>query len=134
MLQRQPATSIAANDPGQEEATSARKEPGRSRGTARRFTLQEKLDIVREAKAPGMRAAFVARRHGIAVNQLYYWRKVYGDLLPDRGDELLTPEQRQIADLRMQVQRLETLLGQRTFEMALLQERLAALGHANAEK
>ena len=106
--------------------------PGRTR-KRRVFTLQEKLDIVREAKVPGVRATHVARRHGIAVNQLYYWRKVYGDLLPDPGAQAFTPEQRQIADLRMQVQKLETLLGQRTFEMILLQERLAALGRSSDE-
>jgi len=108
--------------------------PSSNKASSRRsFTLQEKLDIVREAKVPGVRATYVARRHRIAVSQLYYWRKVYGDLLPDPG-EGLTPEQRQIADLRLQVQRLETLLGQRTFEMALLQERLAALGKSNGER
>jgi len=99
----------------------------------RTFTLQEKLDIVREAKAPGVRATHVARRHGIAVNQLYYWRKVYGDLLPEPGAQAFTPEQRQVADLRIQVRKLETLLGQRTFEMVLLQERLAALARSRDE-
>ena len=127
MLERQTAPSTATDDPGPETT-------GRSRGATRKFTLQEKLAIVREAKVPGVRAAFVARRFGIALNQLYYWRKVYGDLLPDHADTTLTPEQRQIADLRVQVQKLETLLGQRTFEMVLLQERLAAFAAANAKK
>jgi transposase len=129
MLQPQTAVSIAANDPGP-EAPRERKE---ANGTAKRrsFTLQEKLNIVREAMMPGVRATYVARRHGIAVNQLYYWRKVYADLLPDPAEPNLTPEERQIADLRVQVQKLETLLGQRTFEMILLQERLAALNKSN---
>jgi transposase len=124
MLQPQTAGSLAAND----EAPAERNETAPARAGKRRlFTLQEKLDIVREATVPGVRATYVARRHGIAVNQLYYWRKVYGDLLPEHGEKILTPEERQIADLRVQVQKLETLLGQRTFEMVLLQERLAAL-------
>ena len=133
MLQPQPSAPTAANDEAHEAAL--RKETASAAPPRRRtFTLQEKLDIVREAKAPGVRATHVARRHGIAVNQLYYWRKVYGNLLPDLGDKAFTPEQRQIADLRLQVQRLETLLGQRTFEMVLLQERLAALSHSDAKK
>lgn len=133
MLQRQPAEPIAANDPAEDLPPEQK---GRAdRPPTRKFTLQEKLEIVREASAPGVRVTYVARRHGIAVNQLYYWRKVYSGFLPDDGDRSLTPEQRQIADLRMQVQKLETLLGQRTFEMVLLQERLAAVATgSNAKK
>jgi len=43
--------------------------------TQRRFTLSEKLAIVRESMAPGITASHVARRHGVALNLLYYWRK-----------------------------------------------------------
>jgi transposase len=106
--------------------------PARTR-KRRAFTLQEKLDIVRQATAPGVRATHVARRHGIAVNQLYYWRKLYRHLLPDQEGQVLTTQERQIADLRIQVQKLETLLGRKTFEMILLQERLAALTRSNDE-
>jgi transposase-like protein len=49
--------------------------------THRRFTLSEKIAIVRESMAPGVSASFVARRHGIAVNVLYYWRKAYKDVI-----------------------------------------------------
>lgn len=134
MFQPQPAASIAANDPGHEAPLDRNEVASARAGKRRSFTLQEKLDIVREAKAPGVRATYVARLHGIAVNQLYYWRKIYCGLLPEHGEPNLTPEQRQVADLRVQVQKLETLLGQRTFEMALLQERLAALARSNGEK
>jgi transposase len=127
MLQPESAAPVAANDAGHEAPLERNEGASTSASKRRMFTLQEKLDIVREAKTPGIRATHVARQHGIAVNQLYFWRKVYGDLLPDHGEPTFTPEQRQIADLRVQVQRLETLLGQRTFEMVLLQERLAAL-------
>jgi transposase-like protein len=41
----------------------------------------EKLAIVRESMAPGASAARVARRHQVSPNVLYYWRKVYRDLL-----------------------------------------------------
>ena len=51
------------------------KDPESTR-THRRFSLSEKIAIVRESFSPGITASHVARRHGIAVNVLYYWRKV----------------------------------------------------------
>lgn len=102
----------------------------KSRTGPRRFSLTEKIAIVRESLAPGVAATHVARRHGIAVNLLYYWRKAYRDvaetdltrLPPDaaRHDEL--------ADLKLQVRNLERLLGQRTLEIALLKARLEIEG------
>ena len=94
--------------------------------THRRFTLSEKIAIVRESLAPGVSASFVARRHGIAVNVLYYWRKAYKDLL---GTDLTRVDgaaaaDPQLEDLRLQVRNLERLLGQRTLEIALLREQL----------
>ncbi len=94
--------------------------------THRRFTLSEKIAIVRESRAPGVSASHVARRHRIAVNVLYYWRKAYKDLL---GTDLTKVESgpasdQQLEDLRLQVRNLERLLGQRTLEIALLKEKL----------
>ena len=94
--------------------------------TRRRFTLTEKIAIVRESLAPGVSASYVARRHRIAVNVLYYWRKAYRDVLHtdltrlEPGDA----DSPQIEDLRLQVRNLERLLGQRTLEIALLREKL----------
>ena len=93
--------------------------------TVRRLTLSEKIAIVRESMAPGVVAAHIARRHGIALNVLYYWRKVYRDVattdLTEGPDEAVESE---LADLRLQVRNLERLLGQRTLEIALLKARL----------
>jgi transposase len=94
--------------------------------TQRRFTLSEKIAIVRESRSPGVSATHVARRHKIAVNVLYYWRKAYKDVI---DTDLTKVEggaaaEREIADLRLQVRNLERLLGQRTLEIALLRERL----------
>ena len=96
------------------------------RGPQRRFTLGEKIAIVRESNAPGMSAAYVARLHGIAVNVLYYWRKAYGEVALT---DLTTMESRgtmakEIEDLHLQIRNLERLLGKRTLEVALLRERL----------
>jgi transposase len=103
----------------------------RARGSRR--SLSEKVTIVRESMLPGMTAAHVAKKHQVALNVLYYWRKVYRDLvnmdlskatpLPDKGKD--------VADLEVQVRSLERLLGQRTLELALLREKLRMLGHSD---
>ena len=101
------------------------KEPARPR-THRRFSLSEKIAIVRESLSPGVTASHVARRHGIAVNVLYYWRKVYREVADTDLTRVETAEatHNELADLRLQVRNLERLLGQRTLEIALLKERL----------
>jgi transposase len=92
---------------------------------ARRRTLSEKISIVRESLAPGVVAAHVARRHGIALNVLYYWRKVYSDVITtDLTGGSTESSQGELADLRLQIRNLERLLGQRTLEIALLKARL----------
>jgi transposase len=94
--------------------------------THRRFTLSEKIAIVRESLAPGVSASYVARRHRIAVNVLYYWRKAYRDVI-DTDLTRAAPgpsKDQQVDDLRLQVRNLERLLGQRTLEIALLREKL----------
>jgi len=92
-----------------------------------RRSILEKIAIVRESLTPGMSAAHVAKRHGIALNVLYYWRKVYREIammdLTGPGGAS-AGEHAEIADLRLQVRNLERLLGQRTLEIALLKEKL----------
>jgi transposase len=94
--------------------------------TQRRFTLSEKMAIVRESLMPGVSATHVARRHKIAVNVLYYWRKAYKEVLDIDLTKLEdgAAQQKEIADLMLQVRNLERLLGQRTLEVALLRQRL----------
>ena len=92
----------------------------------RPFSLSEKIAIVRETLAPGVTSAEVARRHGIHLNLLYYWRRVYRDLAAAdlEAAQAATPDEQRLADLRLQVRNLERLLGQRTLEVALLREQL----------
>ena len=53
----------------------------------RRWSLEEKTQIVTESLAPGAVGSVVARRHGVHPNQLYGWRRevraTMGDSLPD---------------------------------------------------
>ncbi len=93
-----------------------------SKGGRYRRSLSEKIAIVRESMAPGAATAAVARRHQISVNVLYYWRKVYRELLD--ADLSGVARGGDVSDLELQVRNLERLLGQRTLEVALLRERL----------
>ena len=43
----------------------------------RRWSAEEKAAIVQQTYAPGMSVSLVARRHGIAPNQLFTWRQLY---------------------------------------------------------
>ena len=49
----------------------------------RRWSAEEKATIVQETLqetyAPGMSVSLVARRHGIAPNQLFRWRRLYAE-------------------------------------------------------
>src|SRR6516164_4858638 len=42
----------------------------------RRWSAEEKAAIVQETYAPGMSVSLVARRHGVAPNQLFRWRRL----------------------------------------------------------
>ena len=86
--------------------------------------------MVREAMRPDVVVKDVAKKHGITPRTLYWWRKMYSDVSPE---ELLADEDPRVAELRLQVQKLEAILGQRTYEIALLKERLGQLdGRENA--
>lgn len=42
----------------------------------RRFTAEQKLEILREAEQPGVSISEVCRRHGLAPSVFYRWRAV----------------------------------------------------------
>jgi transposase len=43
----------------------------------RRWSPEEKLEILREASAPGSSVGAVARRHDINRSQIYQWRRAF---------------------------------------------------------
>lgn len=47
------------------------------RATRRVRTLQEKLEILREAAKPGASVAAVARKHGVNANLVFGWRRLH---------------------------------------------------------
>ncbi len=46
------------------------------RESRRRFSDEEKRELVEEAFQPGVRATDIARRHGMDVSLLYRWRRL----------------------------------------------------------
>lgn len=97
-------------------------------GTARRrrWTVEEKLRIVDESFQPGLSVSYVARRHGVAANLLFRWRK----LMREGGGEAVRSDGGVVSDVEVRrleerVRELERLLGRKTMEVEILKEALA---------
>jgi len=61
----------------------------RSRADYRRWTKEQKRQIVEETFAPGTSVSIVARRHDVNSNQVFEWRKLYRR--GEYGNQLKTP-------------------------------------------
>ena len=98
----------------------------------RRWTASEKVRIVEETFEPGMTVSLVARRHGVAPNQLFTWRRlvVEGALTAAGSGEQVVPASDYRA-LQSQVRELQRLLGKKTLEAEILKE---ALEHVTGSK
>ena len=94
----------------------------------RRWTASEKVRMVEETFEPGMTVSLVARRHGVAPNQLFTWRRLaaQGGLTAAGNGEEVVPASDYRA-LQNQVRELHRLLGKKTPEAEILKE---ALEHA----
>jgi len=91
----------------------------------RRWTAAEKVRIVEETFEPGMTVSLVARRHGVAPNQLFTW--VEGALTAAGSDEQVVPASDYRA-LQSQVHELQRLLGKKTLEPRSSRRREHATG------
>ena len=80
----------------------------------------------------GMTVSLVARRHGVAPNQLFTWRRLVaqGSLTAAGSGEEVVPASDYRA-LQNQVRELHRLLGKKTLEAEILKE---ALEHATGSK
>jgi transposase len=90
------------------------------------------MRIVEETYAPDVTVSLVARRHGIAPNQLFTWRRLaaQGGLTAAGAGEEVVPASDYRA-LQAQVRELQRLLGKKTLESEILKE---ALEQANPKK
>src|SRR5580658_4292613 len=98
----------------------------------RRWTASEKVRMVEETFEPGTTVSLVARRHGVAPNQLFTWRRLVaqGGLTAAGSGEEVVPASDYRA-LQSQVRELHRLLGKKTLETEILKE---ALEHAAGPK
>jgi transposase len=98
----------------------------------RRWSASEKVRMVEETFEPGMTVSLVARRHGVAPNQLFMWRRLVaqGALTAAGAGEEVVPASDYRA-LQSQVRELHRLLGKKTLEAEILKE---ALEHAASSK
>ena len=89
----------------------------------RRWTAAEKVRMVEETFEPGMTVSLVARRHGVAPNQLFAWRRLVaqGALTAAGSGEEVVPASDYRA-LQSQVRELQRLLGKKTLEAEILNE------------
>jgi transposase len=92
-------------------------------GEARRrhWTTQQKLQIIEESLAPGETVSAVARRHGVAANLLYRWRRLMteGGAMAVGSDEPVVGSS-EVRRLEERVRDLERLLGRKTMEVEIL--------------
>lgn len=89
----------------------------------RRWSAQEKAELVRSTYEPGMSVSLVARQHGVAASQLFNWRKLEreGALTAVSAGESVVPAS-ELASARAQIAQLQRLLGKKTMENEILKE------------
>jgi transposase len=100
-------------------------------GTVRRryWPTEQKLRIIEESFEPGETVSSVARRHGVAPNLLYRWRRLMseGGAMAVGSDEPVVGAS-EVHRLEERVRELERLLGRKTMENEILREALAKAG------
>lgn len=89
----------------------------------RRWSVEEKLAIIRESYEPGKSVSLVARLHGVNPNQLFQWRKLHqgGALSAVSSGEAVVPAS-QFAEAMREIKALQRLLGKKTLENEILRE------------
>ena len=97
-------------------------------GTARRrsWSTEQKLRIIEESFEAGETVSSAARRHGVAPNLLYRWRRLMseGGAAAVGSDEPVVGSS-EVRKLEERVRDLERLLGRKTMENEILREALA---------
>lgn len=102
-----------------------------SKGEHRRFTAEQKLEILREAEQPGVTVSQVCRRNALAPSVFYRWRAVAqrGSALALKQDAKRTPrkDDRQ-ARQEAEMARLRAVIAEITAENLELKKRFEVGG------
>ena len=98
----------------------------------RRWTPEQKLEIVKQTNEPGSSVSMVARQFGISAAQLFQWRKAYlqGSLMAVGANENVVPAS-ELQEAMRRIKQLEGALGRKTLENEILKE---AVDFAKAKK
>jgi transposase len=98
----------------------------------RRWTPEQKLEIVKQTNEPGRSVSLVARQHGLTAAQLFQWRKAYleGSLVAVGANETVVPAS-ELQEAMRRIKQLEGALGRKTLENEILKE---AVDFAKAKK
>lgn len=113
-------------------ATPSRVEVVTSVQRRRRWTPEQKLEIVKQTNEPGNSVSMVARQFGITAAQLFQWRKAYlqGSLMAVGANENVVPAS-ELQEAMRRIKQLEGALGRKTLENEILKE---AVDFAKAKK
>ena len=89
----------------------------------RRWTPEQKLELVKQTFEAGMTVSMVARQAGIAATQLFQWKKAYseGSLVAVGANEPVVPASEMVEALK-RIKQLEGALGRKTLENEILKE------------
>lgn len=89
----------------------------------RRWTPEEKQQLLRESEQPGNSISAVARKYGVSPSQMFNWRKQYqkgGQIAVRANDEVVPAAEHKMALAR--IKELERQLGRKTLESEILKE------------
>ncbi len=89
----------------------------------RRWSTQEKLEIVEESELSGLSVSAVARKHGVSPSLLFTWRRLAreGKLSAIKaGEEVVAASE--VRQLKAKIRELERILGKKTLENEILKD------------
>jgi transposase len=93
----------------------------------RRFTAEQKLEILREADQPGVPVSEVCRRHGLSPSVFYRWRAVAqgGSAVALKRDAQRTPRKDDPeARHKAEVERMRAVIAEITAENLELKKKI----------
>jgi transposase len=98
----------------------------------RRWTPEQKLEIVKQTNEAGSSVSMVSRQFGTTAAQLFQWRKAYlqGSLLAVGANETVVPAS-ELQEAMRRIKQLEGALGRKTLGNEILKE---AVDFAKAKK